>query len=477
MDEPNTNWALLRELKVEYQKDDKKLVDLGSCGLHILHGAFKDGVKSTKWDVDKFLRAIYNLYKDVPARRALYTQYTGSSVFPLKFCSHRWLENVEVAQRAINVVQHMRKFVESVKKDKVEPSSNSFKEVVASLADPLLCAKLAFFKSVAVEVEPFLKEFQTDDPMVPFLYATLCQTLRNIMECFMKFDQLKNITKVTADDVKDSKHYLSLNDIVLGLDTKKALRTIGDTVKSKDLLQFRTECRQMLVSIICKMLTRSPLSYPMTKAASCFDPAMICADPNLAKRRAEKVLSILTDAGRLTGPLADRALKQFRCIIADKTIFDQSDRTDNRVDHFWIRILEKNNDELSTVIKMVSCLSHGNANVERGFSINAECLFENMHDESLEARRQVYDAVCYEGGIEQVSVTKELIHSVRNARARIMEYKERCKKESTDAEREKMLERQRTVEVEFSEKKRKQILSDASKEAASLEKQINQLKK
>lgn len=196
MDGPNVNWSFLRELKLDFQHGEEKLLDLGSCGLHILHGAFKDGVRCTGWNVTKYLRAIYNIFKDVPARRALFTSYSGSTVYPLKFCAHRWLENIDVAQRAIEITPYIKKFIEGVQKDKIEPTSDSYVTVVECLKDALLLAKLAFFKSVGCEVEPFLREFQTDSPMVPFLYNTLSQMVRSLMKRFMKIDQLKNINQV-----------------------------------------------------------------------------------------------------------------------------------------------------------------------------------------------------------------------------------------------------------------------------------------
>lgn len=49
---------------------------------------------------------------------------------------------------------------------------------------------------------------------------------------------------------------------------------------------------------------------------------------------------------------------------------------------------------------MICCLSHSNANIERGFSVAAECLFENMREESIVVHRQIYDTVLHEDGID-----------------------------------------------------------------------------
>ena len=45
-----------------------ELFDVGTCGLHIIHGAFKTGMLATSWKLDQFLRAAFNLFNESPAR-------------------------------------------------------------------------------------------------------------------------------------------------------------------------------------------------------------------------------------------------------------------------------------------------------------------------------------------------------------------------------------------------------------------------
>lgn len=53
-----------------------------------------------------------------------------------------------------------------------------------------------------------------------------------------------------------------------------------------------------------------------------------------------------------------------------------------------------NQELLIIVIKVIMILSHGN-NIERSFSVNKEkaCLWDNMKDEIVAARRIIYDAM------------------------------------------------------------------------------------
>lgn len=57
----------------------------------------------------KFLRAIYNLFKDDPAWRAKYNNIIGSNKFPLKFCAVRWLNNFTVAERTEEMLVYLNK--------------------------------------------------------------------------------------------------------------------------------------------------------------------------------------------------------------------------------------------------------------------------------------------------------------------------------------------------------------------------------
>ena len=91
MDGPNINWKML-DLIVEDRNSNEtypNLLDVGSCSLHVVHGAFRTGMKQTGWRIDLLLKCVYSHLHDTPARREDYTKMTGSEMFPLQFCGHR----------------------------------------------------------------------------------------------------------------------------------------------------------------------------------------------------------------------------------------------------------------------------------------------------------------------------------------------------------------------------------------------------
>jgi len=81
-----------------------------------------------------------------------------------------------------------------------------------------------------------------------------------------------------------------------------------------------------------------------------------------------------------------------------------------------IKLSTKPCNNFADFAKLILILSHGNATVEHGFSVNAECLVENQLDKNLIAQRCIYNTVENVGDIESIKIDKKTItHSMRNA--------------------------------------------------------------
>ena len=164
---------------------------LGSCGLHVINGSLTTGHKAANWKVEVQLKSIFKLFKDSPGRQADYIDFTGCSQFPKEFCSVRWVENVEVCERGLEVFKHIKLYISKAKK-----LHNTFtvKTVKEACADPLAEAKIAFFCSVASALEPFLGRFQIEAPMAPFLHPELFNVFLALMKRFIKRDLMDKAT-------------------------------------------------------------------------------------------------------------------------------------------------------------------------------------------------------------------------------------------------------------------------------------------
>ncbi|GBM75925.1 hypothetical protein AVEN_125336-1 [Araneus ventricosus] len=476
MDGPDINLKFLKDFKADLNTDpdDKKLLDLGSCGLHTLHCAFKSSMQETGWNIVPFLRTVYNLFKDSPARRALFTGVTTSSVFRKKFCAVRWLQNAEVAQRAIELIPMLMLFVEEIEKS---ISSRSYKIVSEAIADPLLSAKLEFFRGLASDVEPFLEKFQSDEPLVSFLYEEISAVLmtqisRIVKPCAM--DEIKSLKDLKIPE----KNILSAGEINISIATKHAISKVSKKMgKTKDsmILKFRESCRKALIKFISKMLEKSPIHLRLTKATSCLDPN-VAENAKVRKIRMESLLTILLDHNWISSSVADRVMREFNSLCDQPNVVSalKNYSRKTRVDHFWMNLITKDNScsNLSMVIKLVCTLSHGNANIERGFSVNAECIVENMREELLVARRIVYDTILSTGGINNLQVEKPLIHAARNSYSRFLEASKEKKKQQEGNYIKLQNKRQAEINVKELQRKKAKILEDAQRQADLLNEEI-----
>ena len=89
--------------------------------------------------------------------------------------------------------------------------------------------------------------------------------------------------------------------------------------------------------------------------------------------------------------------------------------------------------ELWSFVEKLLLLSHGQATVERGFSINKEVEMCNMNEDTVVSQRLIchYMRLC--GGVVKVPLTKELLNECATARSRyrIFLEGERKKKQKT----------------------------------------------
>nr|CAD7459281.1 unnamed protein product [Timema tahoe] len=82
--------------------------------------------------------------------------------------------------------------------------------------------------------------------------------------------------------------------------------------------------------------------------------------------------------------------------------------------------------------------SVNNAAVEQSFSVNKRYLVENLHENSLFAQRVTYDAVTAAGGLLNMTISKKMIHAVKNA----------------SGIREEALEKKKKIDVDLSQKRK-----------------------
>ena len=150
------------------------------------------------------------------------------NIFHSFIISNRWLENLTVANKSITLLPYIKEYCNQAALNKTEPKEHAGYQSVkkAINEDKLLKAKHLFWISLAQDFQPFLKMYQTEKPMVPFLASDLQNLLRSVMNRFIKENVLSSansFTQVAKVDVSLDKNKKTCKELDIGIVTRKEL--------------------------------------------------------------------------------------------------------------------------------------------------------------------------------------------------------------------------------------------------------------
>ena len=428
MDGPSTNWAVVDKLTSHREQNDmKSLMDVGSCGLHVIHGAFQVGVESTNWELNKIFQAMWKILHDSCARRDIYKTVNRTDLFPLPFCKTRWVEDEKVAVRGIEVwpcIVEFIKYFQSLTQSKRPKNNKSYDTLVRNYNDKLMLSKMQFFHDIARILREFLLYFQTDNPMMPFMSDVLEKILLRIMKMFVLKEVLKEastVYKLIKIDINDQNILLPPSSLKLPTATEGSLKSEKITMSEK--LQFKKDCTKFLQSMVRKLQERSPLKYLIVRCMSCLSPENIVNKKEACVLKFEKLVDKLYNHKYLTAKESDDAKIQyteFLDSIAKINVveFSNFESSVTRLDTFYGKWLHKNKNfkSLWKVMICIFTLSHGQSQIERGFSINSGLMVENMHEKSVCSQRLVADFIkSSEKEIHEIEIEKGMLLSCKSA--------------------------------------------------------------
>ena len=99
-----------------------------------------------------------------------------------------------------------------------------------------------------------------------------------------------------------------------------------------------------------------------------------------------------------------------------------------------------NYPEAWSVCELALLLSHGQALVERGFSVSKELVIENQSAQTA-VRRIIKDHIIHVNGVTNVEITRNIVLAARSARAKYANYFAQQKEEQEVEKRNKKRKR------------------------------------
>ena len=473
-DGPNVNLLFLKNYNDKRDFNElPPLLNIGTCGLHTVHGSMKAGEKATGWEIGKTLKAMAGLLQDFPARRAKYENITETFIFPLPYCGHRWCENEKCLERADEIWPAFIKFVKYLEKEpkSKQPGKGEGKQFLLlrkKVGDPLIRAKMKFLEYVSGILNEFLRGFQTDKPMVPFLCSTLETISRTLMGMFVNTSTMKNaytLMSLLKIDFNNRKIYKLAEDTDVGIGAKLYIHKYKKSAgfKQEKLNEFFSGAQRFLSALLTHMMKKSPLSQAFARHT-------ISINPNLIVRKSRQELNIkyfsrilekLVSTGRITVKEGNDATQQYLKLITDivplnKEKFLAFDKFVDRLDTFYAEFLDnKEFTALWKVFIIIFVLFHGQSAIERGFNVNDALAVVNQCDKSLIALRIVDDYMKTQGvNAGTIKIPTNLRKSFAGARKRSAEESEEKDKAKQVSEKQR---KRKIVGDEIDEVKKKKL--------------------
>ena len=197
---------------------------------------------------------------------------------------------------------------------------------------------------------------------------------------------------------------------MLEINVGQTAKTIIETLPKKEKWTLMTEIKQFYVTAI-KHVTKKVPSFETLKYFQCFSPE------NIRNPESESYISKIAKLLPLFALDVDILSGEWRLLQLDETI-RLSLNKDERIDSHWNNIFTLQDLAnpryrlLKRVVQNALALSHGNADVERGFSKSSQLLTEDkssMTERTLNAKLAIIDTLKkYEQMVYRVPIVPEL---------------------------------------------------------------------
>ncbi|GBN31928.1 hypothetical protein AVEN_38614-1 [Araneus ventricosus] len=154
----------------------------------------------------------------------------------------------------------------------------------------------------------------------------------------------------------------------------------------------------------------------------------------------KNILSYLVGKSLIPSKDGDEILLQFKEFL-DKVVkcsfsdFKTLDHKEQRLDTFLYQYFSVDKEKyrkLWDIVKMILILSHGQATVEREFSLNKALEVENLKENSYIAQRMIIKVIKEAGDVLDVPIIKEMRISVQCAQQQYLDYLECQKREKME---------------------------------------------
>lgn len=229
-----------------------------------------------------------------------------------------------------------------------------------------------------------------------------------------------------------AKYYLPIEKIILESNLLEELKHIDKTDRINFLHKVRKHFEAAAEHLIKK-----------TSFSNCLAKSLSILDPNCNVQNHKDIVKI---AQAMPFDVSETLLINEYCLYFTEHHSSSNEQYNGRVDKYWANVVKNNkHPELAKVVKAALTLSHGNADVERGFSYSGHILTSDrtsLSQRTLDCTIMAKQCISYlyDGKIENIVITKDLLKLSRTA---YVSYKQYCEEQNKIKEKKKQKEKEK----------------------------------
>lgn len=460
---------VMASLKGKVKTFNPNLIDISTCSLHKVHNGFSAGLNVFSGDVETLLIDIYYFFKHSAAQsedfNTIQKQMGLSERVLLRHSSSRWLTLQSSVTRFIELYGALSKFFK--RNPNTKNDSIRLRRIKESFSDKVLLPKALFLQNVSKIMNKYLEVFQIEAPLIHILYDEMVNLVKQLMGRFLNSSSFQDLSGLELKMFNVDDSAIWKKNVEIGLDTSKELSSLSHSEKQS----FSLGARSFYLACTKYLLKSLPLENKILMHLQVLHPFMRTQSNSL---RSIKYLAMVSPNVLDPSNVSILSDEWVRLQGKNLDVFPQS----QRVDHYWRNIFSicdsvgrKKYTYLSVLVKALLSIPHGNADVERGFSVNKLMLDNrsNLSIESINGIRQVKSFVQQIGGVENFKVTQAVIKAAKGSFKR---YSNRLQKGNDNHEKRKNIEESKEQKLKREELELQSKLTASQEMLSSAEKNI-----
>ncbi|XP_055307211.1 uncharacterized protein LOC129571437 [Sitodiplosis mosellana] len=477
MDGPKTNDLVKTTINNELLVNRKvNLFDIGSCNLHVVHNSFSKGLKACGDKLTGLIIQTFNWFDGFPARREKFENVCKQKEIEckllIKHVDIRWLTLLAAAERFLYLLPAIRSYFMNMKK--AETKGIHYRNISGYLrgagTNDVELNLLLIIESATL-FNDFLVKFQCTGTLIHTMFDSLKSLLLLIATkiCKQYEIDIDIQTVINAENLLDPSKIILSNAIKNRIDKLKRQED-DETIEGS----FKKLYQQHYLSAAQYLIQK--VNWENIKLLRILSPAYLSKEHIADTLILDKILEHMAEDGNMNH---NKLRDEYKLVKVEIKSMKQADvvNSDRDVDSFWAQFFQSNGDKyphFNHFMKSLLSASHGQMDVERGFSSSSLILTEDrakMSELTLNARINTVEAIRSVGNdVTKIFIDTDLIAMAQNARKQYQIYLDEEKKKREEEERSKQKQRE-AIEQEQLERSKRRLEND------ELTEKINEAKK